>query len=481
MSIQQPTPADKLDRAARAAAVGLWLALAAVVVAKNLHDPENHSTFPIFRGAALAWFSGENVYDSLYFGSDYRYGPAFAMAICPLAWLPYRAGAALWGLLNVGIAWWATVGLCRRVLPGMTSPRLRSFVLIAALPPAAHCLYTGQTNLLVFSLAAFAAIALVEERWWLAALLLSAAVHIKVWPLAGALLLTACWPRRLWWRLPLALLAVAALPLLVKPPHVVLDQYVQWYQHVAGQSPNRHPGYRDGWTMWEAVVGPVNRPVYTIVQLAAAALALGLCLLRRAREAKPFVKGALRTAVGAVRDHHTVVGRLRATHLFPEWPVLHAPYAEKCRLALFVLVAWTTWQLAFGPGTERNTFGLIAPLTGWAVVAAIAQRRAAWFMAVSYLLTVVASIRGVEELNPWLKTLHPLGILLFFGWFLWWNAGERPLFLQVGWADGHHACMVGESHHRWGILGGTRFTRPTLPQNQTGAADAPSCVPAETC
>ena len=91
MSNQHLTPADKLDRAARAAAIGLWLALAAVVVAKNLHDPENHSTFPIFRGAALAWWNGENVYDSLYFGSDYRYGPAFALAICPLAWLPCRA------------------------------------------------------------------------------------------------------------------------------------------------------------------------------------------------------------------------------------------------------------------------------------------------------------------------------------------------------------------------------------------------------
>ena len=31
------------------------------------------------------------------------------------------------------------------------------------------------------------------------------------------------------------------------------------------------------------------------------------------------------------------------------------------RLVLFVLAAWTTWQLVFGPGTERNTFALIAP------------------------------------------------------------------------------------------------------------------------
>jgi hypothetical protein len=433
MSNQQPTPADNFDRAALTAAVGLWLALAAVVAVKNLDNPENHSTFPIFRGAALAWWNGENLYESLYFGSDYRYGPAFAMAILPLAWMPIRAGAALWALANVGIACWATAALCRRILPGVAAPRLRSFVAIAALPPAAHCLYSGQTNLLVFSLAAFAAIALVDERWWLAALLLAIAAHIKVWPLAGALLLTACWPRRLWWRLPLALVAIAALPLLVKPPHAVLDHYVQWYQHVVWQSASRHGGYRDAWTLWETAVGPVNPQVYTLLQLNAAAIAFGLCLRQSFR-------------------------------LPPR------------RLALFALAAWTTWQLAFGPGTERNTFGLIAPLTGWAVVSAVANQRSGWLMTASYLVTVTASIRGVEELNPWLKTLHPLGVLLFFGWLLWCNTSAIPRSLRarVGWAE------RSESHHRWKIHGGTRFNRPTLPRNHIGAADSPPCVVSET-
>ena len=182
-------------------------------------------------------------------------------------------------------------------------------MLIAALPPAAHCLYAGQTNLLVFSLAAFAAIALVEERWWLAALLMAAAVHIKVWPLAGALLLTACWPRRLWWRLPLGLMAVAALPLLVKPPQAVFDQYVQWYQHVAGQSGNRHPGYsRCLRTTWEAVVGPVNPFVYTMVQFAAAAIAFWPMLTREL--------SAVAATLGPLRARHMdhLAASLRAGH-----------------------------------------------------------------------------------------------------------------------------------------------------------------------
>jgi hypothetical protein len=382
---QQPPQSESFDQFLRGLAIGLWLALAVVIAVKTVQNPENHSTYPIYRVAARAWWDGVNVYSFSDFNYDYRYGPSFALVFYPLAWMPARAGAVIWAMLNVGVAYWATVALCRRLLPGTASPRMQNLVLIAAMLPAAHCLYTGQTNLLVFALAAFAAIALLDRRWWLAALLLAASVHIKVWPLAGAVLLTACWPRRLWWRLPLALLMVAALPLLVKPPAVVLDQYVQWYQHLVGPAQLRH-SYRDAWTIWELIAAPapvINPPrLYTFLQVAAGTIALGLCL----------------------------------------WQSFRLPPR---RLALLALVSWTTWQLVFGPATERNTFALIAPLTGWAVVVAVAQRRAAWLMILSYLLTVLSAIRGVEGLSPWLKTLHPVGILLFFAWFLWWNATER--------------------------------------------------------
>ena len=46
-------------------------------------------------------------------------------------------------------------------------------------------------------------------------------------------------------------------------------------------------------------------------------------------------------------------------------------------------------------------------------------------MGVSFLLTILAAIGGVEDLYPWLKALHPVGVLLFFAWFLHWNCGKR--------------------------------------------------------
>ena len=265
---------ERITRTAGVLAIGLWLALSVVIVFKTVQHPENHSTYPLFQDAAVAWWAGVDVYDRNVFGGDYRYGPSFAMVLGTIAWLPDRVGAVLWALMNVGLAFWAIRALSPRVLPGMQSPLARNLLLVVAVFPRTHCLYSSQTNLLVFSLSAFAAIAILDQRWWLTALLLAIPVHIKVWPLAGALLLAACWPRRLAWRLPLALAAVAALPLLAKPPAWVWEQYSHWYLHLVGPAQIRH-SYRDAWTIWELISSPVDPRWYALLQLATAAAALG--------------------------------------------------------------------------------------------------------------------------------------------------------------------------------------------------------------
>ncbi len=350
-----------------------------IVALRPSQNPENHSTYPVFRDAARAWWNGVNVYDFDVFHGDYRYGPSFALVLCLLAWLPFRAGADL-GPAERGRRLLGDCGLVpSRLSRRRYGPWLRNFVLIAALLPAAHCLYSGQTNLLVFSLVAFAAIAILDERWWLAALLLAVrrahqGLAAGRGTAAGRLLAAAAGvavaDRAAGGCRPAA--AGGAALRGARPIRTVVSA-----SYRAG--PVRHT-YRDAWTIWELISGPVNAKLYAWVQLGSAAIMLGLCLRQR-----------------------------------PRLPP---------RLVLFVLACWTAWQLVFGPGTERNTFGLIAPLTGWAVVAALRQRRAAWLMGLSYFLTVISAVGGVEDLNPWLKTLHPLGILLFFAWFLWWNALE---------------------------------------------------------
>jgi hypothetical protein len=415
MNMNSDPRGNRTARAVSSLAVGLWLALAGVIVVKTVQNPENHSTYPLFHDAALAWWDDVNVYDRNVFGGDYRYGPSFAMVLVPIAWLPYRLGAVLWALMNVGVAYAAITSLSRRILPGMQSPLARSLLLIVSLFPSVHCLYSCQTNLLIFSLVVFASVAVIDEKWWLAAVLLAIPVHIKVWPLAAGLLLAACWPRRLAWRLPLALAAIAALPLLVKPPLSVWTQYVHWYQHLIGPAQIRHT-YRDAWTIWELISKPVDPRHYAVLQLSAAAAALGLCL----------------------------------------WQSLRTPPQ---RMVLFVLAGWTTWQLVFGPGTERNTFALIAPLTGWGIIVAFMEKRGRWLMMISYLLTVLAAVGGVEELRPYLKAMHPVGVLLFFAWFLRWNR-----------RDADWGCGEAQAPARARNGGGDKSPR---------IQPAPSCIPAD--
>ena len=42
----------RMNRAAGGLAIGLWLVLAVVIAGKTLQNPENHSTYPLFRDAA---------------------------------------------------------------------------------------------------------------------------------------------------------------------------------------------------------------------------------------------------------------------------------------------------------------------------------------------------------------------------------------------------------------------------------------------
>ncbi len=66
---------ERISKAAGGLAIGLWLALAVVIAGKTAQNPENHSTYPLFHAATLAWWDGVNVYERAVFGGQYRYGP----------------------------------------------------------------------------------------------------------------------------------------------------------------------------------------------------------------------------------------------------------------------------------------------------------------------------------------------------------------------------------------------------------------------
>ncbi len=95
------------------------------------------------------------------------------------------------------------------------------------------------------------------------------------------------------------------------------------------------------------------------------------------------------------------------------------------RLLLFVLVMWASWQAVFGPGMERNAFCLMAPLTCWGLITCFEQKRWRLVMGLAFVLMIEATFgmleRSVEGVFPLVRGVHPIGVLLFSGWFLWWN------------------------------------------------------------
>ena len=86
---------------------------------------------------------------------------------------------------------------------------------------------------------------------------------------------------------------------------------------------------------------------------------------------------------------------------------------------------------------ERNAFGLMAPLTCWGLITCFEQARGQVIMGVAFALTIGATFgvleRHLEGAFPLIRAAHPIGVLLFSGWFLWWNrsAGDVKPVGQV--------------------------------------------------
>ena len=198
--------------------------------------PEDHSVYyPCYETGGQFWSAGKDMYSPGVCPVDFRYGPAAAMALAPFAALPTWLGGLLWIWLNLGVFFASLWALMRRILPGDWTPQRQGVYLGLVLLGTARSLWSGQSNLLIFAMVAMAAAAIVENRWWKAAWLLAIPVHIKAWPLAAGLLLSACRPRALAARLGACLLGVAALPFLTKPFALVCQRYYGWFAVLTGR------------------------------------------------------------------------------------------------------------------------------------------------------------------------------------------------------------------------------------------------------
>lgn len=359
-------------------ALWAWAILAVAAAAKQIVQGPAHNVYPIFAAAARHWWADQSLYAQYEGLCWYLYSPTFAIALTPLGWLPDRLGGALWSTAGVALFVWAIRALRRDVLPGQWTPGAETALLGLALVNSARGIWSGQSNSLVFALAAAALLSIRREHWWRAAMALAAAVMIKLWPAMLVAMLAVFWPRKLIGRVIVCGAALALLPFLTRPPGIVLSQYLDWYGCLTGPLQGRYPGFRDAWTIWEQLWPPVSKPVYHLLQVASAVGLLGLC----ARES--FRRAGLS--------------------------------ARLC----WVLCLWIGWELLLGPGAERLTYQLYAPLTAWAVVASFQAGRGRALSVAAWLTTGLLGTGGVERAIaasfPAAPAVLPIGGLVFLGW-----------------------------------------------------------------
>jgi alpha-1,2-mannosyltransferase len=357
-------------------AVVVWIVFGFGCAVKAVVSPVKHNSFHAFQAGASLWMADRNMYHGTFY--EFRYGPAFAMLFSPLALLPPAIGSLLWMGLGLTAFAWSLRVLVRDILPCAWTPDREGAYLLLVLAASYRGFWSAQSNGLIFACVVAGMQAIAQRRWAWAALCLAFPVHIKIWPVAAALLVIACWPRQLTARFAAAIGAVAVLPLLVKGPTVVWDRYYDWYAAITGKMQIRHD-YRDFWTLLDLVYPPLESG-YVVLQLSTGILVLALCLAQQRRG------------------------------------------VTSAQLFTFVLGLWTAWQLTFGPGSERNTFGIIAPLTAWAVVTAFTVERGRAVVITAYALTILAGVGQIERAllpnYPLVAVAHPVAVMIFAGWLV---------------------------------------------------------------
>lgn len=386
-------------------ALAVWLLLGIAVSVRTVLLPTSHTVFPIFVIAAERFWSDQTLYDELPDLDYFRYPPPFAVVVSPVALLGPTLGGIVWAWLSIAALVYGLRRFAADVLPeDWGEARTAGLIALGALG-AVRGLWNAQSNALIVGLLLVGVAELTKRRYWRSALWLGAAVGLKATPLPVVLLLLALYPIKLGPRLAVVLLAVGLVPFLTKPPAVVVAHYEQWQAHLRATSGTRWPGFRDAYTVVQAVRHTVegrsepfpygerlDSATYRAVQLLTAGAALAWCLwLRR---------------------------RLLSDRRHGEAILLNATLGIGC-----------AWLLLFGPATEHPTYVFLAPSLAYALLARDVWPRGRWLAIASFVLVILLGWNGAarpfSEQVPLVLTALPLGTALFAAWLVG-SEGARP-------------------------------------------------------
>ncbi|MBV9274683.1 MAG: DUF2029 domain-containing protein [Verrucomicrobia bacterium] len=375
-----------------------WSAVLVGLSIRILVNPNRANAFSVYRAAGWHWFHGEHLY------GDWRgfvYSPLIAAFFCPFALIPPGLGNLFWTWLNAALF---LAGLAAILNSGIYPEvrRYQGLVYLLILPLVLGNLDTGQANPTLIGLILLAVAAVPRERWNLAAFSIAVAAYLKIYPLAVGLLLCLLAPKKLGWRLILALLLLGFLPFVLQHWSYVSQQYHEWIVTRSADNRRLYPLKDVPLDLWFLLVRfghlPIPGILYTLFQLISGGAI------------------ALYCAVGVRK----------------QWP------REQILVGLFSLVC--IWMTLCGPATESLTYVLLAPAVVLALVDAGARisARPRWLqigLLCTYALLLLAVLRASflpGQKSLWILTVQPLAAVVFamigLGWFLegrFWDESQE--------------------------------------------------------
>ena len=217
---------DSPENRAAALRALVYATIALMVVALTAQRsffPHPHWTFRIFRSSFWHLIHQQDLY-AQYAGQDYfKYSPTAALLFAPFAAPPFAIGLLLWNAFNA-----VALILALRCLVGRRNVALAMLLVI---PELYNALQASQSNALVAALIVFAFVALENDRQLRGCLAIAVGVAIKIFPIA-ALSFAIFHPRHIRAAVVFTLCAavLAALPLTVTSPSMLLAQYDWWHR-----------------------------------------------------------------------------------------------------------------------------------------------------------------------------------------------------------------------------------------------------------
>jgi hypothetical protein len=359
-------------------ALAVWSIIFLGLAMRTLANPNRATAFTVYRLAGIHWLNAQHLY------GDWRgfvYSPLAAVFFTPFGLLPPGWGNLCWTWLNAAIFLFGVRALLSSgIYPGI-KPRYHGVVYLLLAPLVLGNLDTGQANPTAIGMVLLAVAAVPAERWSVAALCVTAATYLKIYPLAVGLILLLMAPRRLGWQLLLALVVLGILPFLFQHWSYVSQQYHEWMSTRSAD----------------------DRRVYPIKDVP---LDLWFLLVRLGHLPIPgFVYSAFQVLSGGAIALFCLIG------VWKDWP--------KERLLAGILALVCIWMTLCGPATELQTYILLAPAVVLTLIDTLPSSRPLWLrigLLVVCLLMVLAVARTSfwpSQKSLWILTIQPVAAILF--------------------------------------------------------------------